>query len=51
VSSTALHDVHGDKGTVLEGSVQVAVGVGLRGDQYSEITSGLVAGDVVARSW
>jgi HlyD family secretion protein len=51
VPSTAVHDVHGDKGTVLEGGAQVAVGVGLRGDQYTEITSGLADGDLVVRSW
>jgi HlyD family secretion protein len=49
--STAVHDVHGDSGTVLKGGVQLVVGVGLRGDQYTEITSGLAAGDRVVRSW
>jgi HlyD family secretion protein len=51
VPSTAVHDVAGTVGTVLRNGVQVAVGVGLRGDQYTEITSGLAAGDRVTRSW
>ena len=51
VASTAVHDVHGDSGTVLKGGARLAVGVGLRGDQYTEITSGLSTGDQVARSW
>jgi HlyD family secretion protein len=51
VPSTAVHDVHGSAGTVLKGGAQVPVGVGLRGDQYTEITSGLADGDVVVRSW
>ena len=32
-------------------TTQVKVGVGLRGDQFVQITSGLAAGDSVARSW
>jgi len=40
-----------DPGSVLKGGVQTKVGVGLRGDQYTEITSGLTEGDQVARSW
>jgi HlyD family secretion protein len=32
-------------------NTDVKVGVGLRGDQYTQITSGLVAGDQVVRSW
>ncbi|WP_433361534.1 efflux RND transporter periplasmic adaptor subunit [Actinoplanes sp. CA-142083] len=51
VPSTAVHDVHGDSGTVLKDGAQVKVGVGLRGDQYTEITSGVAEGDQVARSW
>jgi HlyD family secretion protein len=51
VPSTAVHDVTGDKGTVLRAGVEVAVGVGLRGDAYTEITSGLAEGDVISRSW
>ena len=51
VPSTAVHNVQGDTGTVLKGGVQTKVGVGLRGDQYTEITSGLTEGDQVARSW
>ncbi|MEV7628553.1 HlyD family efflux transporter periplasmic adaptor subunit [Actinoplanes sp. NPDC089786] len=51
VPSTAVHDVAGDRGTVLRGGARVAVGVGLRGDAYTEITSGLTEGDVVSRSW
>lgn len=51
VPSTAVHDVAGDRGTVLRGGARVAVGVGLRGDTYTEITSGLTEGDVVSRSW
>jgi HlyD family secretion protein len=49
--STAVHNVQGDTGTVLKNGVQTRVGVGLRGDQYTEITSGLTEGDQVARSW
>jgi HlyD family secretion protein len=51
VPSTAVHNVQGDTGTVLKNGVQTRVGVGLRGDQYTEITSGLTEGDQVARSW
>ncbi|MCU7725051.1 efflux RND transporter periplasmic adaptor subunit [Actinoplanes sp. KI2] len=51
VPSTAVHNVQGDTGTVLKGGVPTKVGVGLRGDQYTEITSGLTEGDQVARSW
>jgi HlyD family secretion protein len=51
VPSTAVHNVAGASGTVLKNGVQVSVGVGLRGDQYTEITSGLPAGDQVVRSW
>jgi HlyD family secretion protein len=51
VPSTAVHNVQGDTGTVLKGGAQTKVGVGLRGDQYTEITSSLTEGDQVARSW
>jgi multidrug efflux pump subunit AcrA (membrane-fusion protein) len=51
VPSTAVHEVHGDSGTVLRDGSRVKVGVGLRGDQYTEITSGLTEGQVVVRSW
>jgi HlyD family secretion protein len=55
VPSTAVHDVAGTTGTVLRSaggvSSPVKVGVGLHGDQYTQITSGLTEGDVVVRSW
>jgi HlyD family secretion protein len=55
VPSTAVHDVAGSTGTVLRKaggvSTSIKVGVGLRGDQYTQITSGLSAGDTVVRSW
>jgi len=55
VPSTAVHDVAGTTGTVQRsvGGVgsAVKVGVGLHGDQYTQITSGLTEGDVVVRSW
>ncbi|WP_213004463.1 efflux RND transporter periplasmic adaptor subunit [Paractinoplanes toevensis] len=51
VPSTAVHNVKGDTGTVLKKGTQVTVGVGLRGDQYTEITKGLTEGDQVTRSW
>jgi HlyD family secretion protein len=51
VPSTAVHDVSGDSGTVLKDGVEVQVKLGLRGDQYTEIVSGITAGDPVARSW
>jgi HlyD family secretion protein len=55
VPSTAVHDAGGGKGIVRVsaaggGSVR-RVGVGLRGDQYTQITSGLTAGELVVRSW
>ncbi|MFG1603644.1 efflux RND transporter periplasmic adaptor subunit [Actinoplanes sp. NPDC049265] len=51
VPSTAVHDVAGEQGTVLRGGARTKVGIGLRGDAYTEIVSGLTEGDVVARSW
>ena len=55
VPSTAVHDVAGTTGTVRksagDATTQLKVGVGLIGDQYTQITSGLVPGDVVVRSW
>ncbi|GAA2583553.1 hypothetical protein GCM10010435_71660 [Winogradskya consettensis] len=51
VPSTAVHDVAGDTGTVLRDGAQVKVGIGLRGDQYTEIKSGLTEGEAVVRSW
>jgi HlyD family secretion protein len=51
VPSTAVHDVAGSSGTVMKGGAQVKVGIGLRGDQYTEITTGLAEGDQVVRSW
>ncbi|HWS32703.1 MAG TPA: efflux RND transporter periplasmic adaptor subunit [Actinoplanes sp.] len=51
VPSTAVHDVSGENGTVLKDGAEVAVKLGLRGDQYTEITSGLTESDSVAKSW
>ncbi|MEU8242727.1 efflux RND transporter periplasmic adaptor subunit [Actinoplanes missouriensis] len=51
VPSTAVHDVSGSTGTVLVGGSARQVRLGLRGDQYTEITSGVAEGDVVAKSW
>jgi HlyD family secretion protein len=51
VPSTAVHDVAGTTGTVLRDGARVEVGVGLRGDLFTEITSGLSEGAAVARSW
>ena len=51
VPSTAVHNVAGSTGTVSKGGAATQVGIGLRGDQFTEVTSGLAEGDVVARSW
>jgi HlyD family secretion protein len=55
VPSTAVHDVAGPTGTVQKSAsdtkTQVKVGLGLIGDQYTQITSGLSPGDEVVRSW
>ncbi|WIM98696.1 HlyD family efflux transporter periplasmic adaptor subunit [Actinoplanes oblitus] len=55
VPSTAVHDISGGSGTVLvrsgTGDAQRTVTVGLRGDQYTEVTDGLTAGEPVVRSW
>jgi HlyD family secretion protein len=55
VPSTALHGVAGSTATVLKSvsgvTTQAQVGIGLRGDQYTEVKSGLAAGDTVVRSW
>jgi multidrug efflux pump subunit AcrA (membrane-fusion protein) len=55
VPSTAVHDVSATQGTVLVRaagrSTQREVEVGLRGDQYTQITKGLTAGETVVRSW
>ncbi|MBG0562297.1 efflux RND transporter periplasmic adaptor subunit [Actinoplanes aureus] len=50
VPSTAVHDLSGATGTVRKGGTPTEVRIGLRGDQYTEITSGLTEGDVVSRS-
>ncbi|BCY07410.1 hypothetical protein L3i22_024980 [Actinoplanes sp. L3-i22] len=55
VPSTAVHDITGGSGTVLvrsgSRSTRKTVTVGLRGDQYTEVTDGLASGDQVVRSW
>ncbi|RAK35714.1 HlyD family secretion protein [Actinoplanes lutulentus] len=55
VPSTAVHDVAGESGTVMVSGgsdpVERTVTVGLRGDQYTEITDGLSEGEQVVRSW
>jgi HlyD family secretion protein len=49
VPSTAVHDVAGTSGTVLEKGAPVGIRVGLRGDQYTEVTGGLTEGDRVTQ--
>lgn len=51
VPSTAVHNVSGTSATVQKDGAEVKVQIGLRGDQYTEITSGVTEGDVVSRSW
>ncbi|GAA2705260.1 efflux RND transporter periplasmic adaptor subunit [Actinoplanes palleronii] len=51
VPTTAVHDVSGTSGTVQKDGGATKVVIGLRGDQYTEIASGLTEGDVVSRSW
>ncbi|SDS26824.1 efflux RND transporter periplasmic adaptor subunit [Actinoplanes derwentensis] len=51
VPSTAVHDVSGQDGTVRKDGAEVKVKLGLRGDQYTEITSGLTEADSVSKSW
>jgi HlyD family secretion protein len=55
VPSSALHGVAGGTATVLKSAggvtTQAQVTIGLRGDQYTEVKSGLAAGDTVVRSW
>ena len=55
VPSTALHGVTGQSATVLTSAAGVTtelkVTIGLRGDQYTEIKSGLREGESVVRSW
>ncbi|WFF02700.1 efflux RND transporter periplasmic adaptor subunit [Micromonospora sp. WMMD964] len=52
VPSTAVHDVAGGRGTVRLGAGESrTVTIGLRGDQYTEVTGGLADGDLVLRSW
>ncbi|MGY3520983.1 efflux RND transporter periplasmic adaptor subunit [Micromonospora sp. PTRAS2] len=53
VPSTAVRDVAGGTGTVrvgVEGAPRT-VTVGLRGGRFTEVTSGLTAGELVLRSW
>ncbi|WCN79005.1 efflux RND transporter periplasmic adaptor subunit [Micromonospora sp. LH3U1] len=53
VPSTAVHEGPDRTGTVLpaDGGPARTVTLGLRGNQYAEITSGLAAGELVLRSW
>ncbi|WP_406045800.1 efflux RND transporter periplasmic adaptor subunit [Micromonospora sp. NBC_00898] len=53
VPSTAVHDATDGTGTVRVGAAGKprTVTVGLRGDQYTEVTDGLTAGDLVLLSW
>ncbi|MFI9639076.1 efflux RND transporter periplasmic adaptor subunit [Micromonospora sp. NPDC051925] len=53
VPSTAVHDGADRTGSVLpaDGGPARTVTIGLRGGQYTEITSGITAGELVRRSW
>jgi RND family efflux transporter MFP subunit len=55
VPSSAVHGATSTSGTVLvptaNGSEQRQVVIGVRGDQYIEVTSGLAESDKVATSW
>ncbi|GAB3933860.1 hypothetical protein GCM10027614_05770 [Micromonospora vulcania] len=53
VPSTAVHDGADRTGTVqpADGGPARVVTIGLRGGQYTEITSGLAPGELVLRSW
>ncbi len=51
VPSTAVHNISGTSGTLQKDGAEVKVQIGLRGDQYTEITSGVTEGDAVSRSW
>lgn len=55
VPSTAVHDVANGSGIVLVGRGDSAsrrtVKIGLRGDRYTQIASGVSAGETVVRSW
>ncbi len=55
VPSTAVHEVSDTRGAVLvrTGATdrERQVELGLRGDQYTQIVSGLTAGELVVRSW
>jgi HlyD family secretion protein len=51
VPSTAVHNVSAGAGTVRIAGADRRVRVGVRGDQYTQIKSGLTAGEQVVRSW
>ncbi len=52
VPSTAVHDAGNGKGIVRTADGRsVQVGVGLRGDPYTQITAGITEGQKVVRSW
>jgi HlyD family secretion protein len=52
VPTTAVHRTSDTGGTVLvRGGTQRQVTTGLRGDRYTQITSGLAPGEVVFRAW